>query len=306
NNIYLNDTNLNNTKDLATTLGHETSHAIDNQDPSINTNPQNNASKADNEIYAQNYGDDFSDYVEFASENYGDGSLADTNNNNLGNTPAEIQRNQKLVNNNNQDYAGIDKSKGEDFLLVNQQMNYAREMTECGKNGYKCKNNIRIKYKKLYDKNRQEKLAEIKRELSKPPFLRNKYKTKREFESAINLLNNRPFKQEIIKIPEQNLNGVEVLRKEEYVSKSKVKTKEDLKAVAETGFSLTPPGRVYEIGKGAVDLVDDFKSGNFEKTANNIIDRVVPKGLRRTGVSKTASDKIGAGIGPGKELGNNE
>jgi hypothetical protein len=40
NNIYLNDANLNNTKDLATTLGHETSHAIDNQDPSINTNPQ--------------------------------------------------------------------------------------------------------------------------------------------------------------------------------------------------------------------------------------------------------------------------
>jgi hypothetical protein len=52
--------NLNNTKDLATTLGHETSHAIDNQDPSIDTNPQNNTSKADNEIYAQNYGDDFS------------------------------------------------------------------------------------------------------------------------------------------------------------------------------------------------------------------------------------------------------
>jgi hypothetical protein len=65
--------------------------------------------------------------------------------------------------------------------------------------------------KKLYDKNRQEKLAEIKRELSKPPFLRNKYKTKREFESAINLLNNRPFKQEIIKIPEQNLNGALLL-----------------------------------------------------------------------------------------------
>jgi hypothetical protein len=39
NNIYLNDANLNNTKDLATTLGHETSHAIDNQDPSIDTNP---------------------------------------------------------------------------------------------------------------------------------------------------------------------------------------------------------------------------------------------------------------------------
>jgi hypothetical protein len=44
-------------------------------------------------------------YVEFASENYGDGNLADTNNNNLGNTPAERQRNQKLVDNNNQGYA---------------------------------------------------------------------------------------------------------------------------------------------------------------------------------------------------------
>jgi hypothetical protein len=54
------------------------------------TNPQNNTSKADNEIYAQNYGDDFSDYIEFASENYGDGNLADSNNKNLGNTPAEI------------------------------------------------------------------------------------------------------------------------------------------------------------------------------------------------------------------------
>jgi hypothetical protein len=51
----------------------------------------------------------FSDYVEFASENYGDGSLADTNNNNLGNTPAEIQRNTNLISNNNQDYARIDQ-----------------------------------------------------------------------------------------------------------------------------------------------------------------------------------------------------
>jgi hypothetical protein len=46
-----------------------------------------------------------------------------------------------------------------------------------------------------------------------------------------------------------------VLRKEEYVSKSEVKTKEDLKAVAETGFSLTPPGRAYVIGKTTVDLL---------------------------------------------------
>ena len=91
NNIHLIDDNINNTKDLTTTIGHETSHALDSQDPSINTNPQNNASKADNETYAQNYGDDFKDYVEFASENYGNGNLASTNNRNLGNTPAETQ-----------------------------------------------------------------------------------------------------------------------------------------------------------------------------------------------------------------------
>jgi hypothetical protein len=79
--------------DLATTIGHETSHAMDDQDqqdpdPDINTstsasastNQQNDASKTDNEIYADNYGDDFGDYVEFASENYGDGNLANTNN----------------------------------------------------------------------------------------------------------------------------------------------------------------------------------------------------------------------------------
>ncbi|VVH56187.1 hypothetical protein BAZOLSSOX_2688, partial [uncultured Gammaproteobacteria bacterium] len=112
--------------DLATTIGHETSHAMDDQDqqdpnPDINTsaststNPQNDASKTDNEIYADNYGDDFGDYVEFASKNYGDGNLANTNNRNLGNTPAETQRNTKLVERNNQDYVRIDKSKGEDF-----------------------------------------------------------------------------------------------------------------------------------------------------------------------------------------------
>jgi peptidoglycan hydrolase CwlO-like protein len=32
NNIYLNDAKINNTKDLATTIGHETSHAMDDQD----------------------------------------------------------------------------------------------------------------------------------------------------------------------------------------------------------------------------------------------------------------------------------
>ena len=69
NNIYLNDAKINNTKDLATTIGHETSHAMDDQDintstsVSASTNQQNDASKTDNEIYADNYGDDFGDFI---------------------------------------------------------------------------------------------------------------------------------------------------------------------------------------------------------------------------------------------------
>jgi hypothetical protein len=181
-------------------------------------------------------------------------------------------------------------------------MNYAREMTECGKNGHKCKNNIRRKYKKLYDKNRQEKLAEIKRELSKPPFLRNKYKTKREFESAINLVNNRPFKHEIRKIPEQSLNGVETTRTEEYVSGFEQKTKKDLKAVGEAGFSLTPPGKVYETIKLGVDAYQDYKTGDYEKTTVNLINKVIPRSLKKIGIPEKISSPIGAGIGLGIEL----
>ncbi len=117
---------------------------MDHYNPSINTNPQNNASKTDNEIYADNYGDDFGDYVEFASENYGDGNLASTNNH-TGNDHSQI------LKENNQKYARIDKSKGEDFLKIGQQSVYAEEMTKCGINGHECKNNTRRKYKKLYD-----------------------------------------------------------------------------------------------------------------------------------------------------------
>ena len=290
NNIYLNDANLNNTKDLTTTIGHETSHALDNQDPSINTNPQNNASKTDNEIYADNYGDDFGDYVEFASENYGDGNLASTNNH-TGNDHSQI------LKENNQKYARIDKSKGEDFLKIGQQSVYAEEMTKCGINGHECKNNTRRKYKKLYDKNQQEKLAEIKRELSKPSFLRNKYKTKQELESAINLLSNRPFKKEITKNPEQNLDGVEVMKQEEYVSRVKVETKQDLKAVGDFGLSVYPPtAPYYNAAKFGVGGVNDYQNGNFDNTIKNGINYIIPVGLRKIGVPKTPSNLVPVGI----------
>ncbi len=135
-----------------------------------------------------------------------------------------------------------------------------------------------------------------------PPFLRNKYKIRQEIEVAINLIKDRPFREEIIKIPEQNLHDIEVISPEEYISRVEVGTIKGVKAVGEAGFSLTVPGRVYEIGSNVVDLANDLQTGNFDNTVNNVVDRVIPKGLKKIGVSKTASDQIGAGIGLGKEL----
>ena len=213
--IYLNDASIDNTKDLVTTAGHEASHVIDKQNPNININP---TTKADNEIYAENYAENFGDYVEFASENYGDGNLASSNNH-TGNNRSQT------LKNNNRDYAQVDKSKGQDFLHINEEYDYANEMTNCGKTGYKCKNDTRKEYQAIYDKNKQDKIAEINKELNKPAFLRNR--SNQEIKSAIDLVENRPFKEEITKIPEQSLNGVEVVSREKYVSRVEVETKKD-------------------------------------------------------------------------------
>ena len=60
------------------------------------------------------------------------------------------------------------------YVTIRKQINYANEMTECGKNGHKCKNDIRKKYQAIYNKNQQEKIAELNKESNKPVFLRNK------------------------------------------------------------------------------------------------------------------------------------
>ncbi|VVM26903.1 hypothetical protein BSPWISOXPB_6198 [uncultured Gammaproteobacteria bacterium] len=117
NNIYLNDANLNNTKDLATTLGHETSHAIDNQDPSINTNPQTTQVKQTMKSMPKTMETTLAIMLNSPQKNYGDGNLADSNNKTRQHTSRNTEK-QNLVNNNNQDYAGIDKSKGKDFVVT--------------------------------------------------------------------------------------------------------------------------------------------------------------------------------------------
>ena len=285
--IYLNDASIDNTKDLVTTAGHEASHVIDKQNPNININP---TTKADNETYAENYAENFGDYVEFASENYGDGNLASSNNH-TGNNSSQT------LKNNNRDYAQVDKSKGQDFLHINEEYDYANEMTNCGKTGYKCKNDTRKEYQAIYDKNKQDKIAEINKELNKPAFLRNR--SNQEIKSAIDLVENRPFEEEITKIPEQSLNGVEVVSREKYVSRVEVETREDAVAVLESGVTFVPyVGPAYQGVNLIVDGIEDYKKGDndFTNTINNVVDIVVPEVLKKIGVNKTPANLIGTGV----------
>ncbi|WP_428087233.1 hemagglutinin repeat-containing protein [Candidatus Thioglobus sp.] len=284
--IYLNDASIDNTKDLVTTAGHEASHVIDKQNPNININP---TTKADNEIYAENFGD----YVEFASENYGDGNLASSNNH-TGNNSSQT------LKNNNRDYAQVDKSKGQDFLHINEEYDYANEMTNCGKTGYKCKNDTRKEYQAIYDKNKQDKIAEINKELNKPAFLRNR--SNQEIKSAIDLVENRPFEEEITKIPEQSLNGVEVVSREKYVSRVEVETKKDAVATARAAANFVPVVRVINTGVAVVEgATKDYEDGGIDNSINNVIELIVPKIIsKKIGIS----EKIPIGITTGISLGN--
>ncbi|CAC9654002.1 hypothetical protein [uncultured Gammaproteobacteria bacterium] len=209
NNIYLNDTNINNTKDLTTTIGHETSHALDNQDPSINTNPQNNASKTDNEIYADNYGDDFGDYVEFASENYGNGNLASTNNRNLGNTPAETQRNTKLVERNNQDYARIDKSKGEDRQVISIRGGDINKAVEIGinKSGLNFTGQNLEEYQAYYQSKLYNYAIELKKKLKETNYTKEQKEDifQEQLNKAADFYNKEEFKSSLITLPNEIL-----------------------------------------------------------------------------------------------------
>ncbi|WP_428095812.1 hypothetical protein [Candidatus Thioglobus sp.] len=288
--IYLNDASIDNTKDLVTTAGHEASHVIDKQNPNININP---TTKADNEIYAENYAENFGDYVEFASENYGDGNLASSNNH-TGNNSSQT------LKNNNRDYAQVDKSKGQDFLHINEEYDYANEMTNCGKTGYKCKNDTRKEYQAIYDKNKQDKIAEINKELNKPAFLRNR--SNQEIKSAIDLVENRPFEEEITKIPEQSLNGVEVVSREKYVSRVEVETKKDAVATARAAANFVPVVRVINTGVAVVEgATKDYEDGGIDNSINNVIELIVPKIIsKKIGIS----EKIPIGITTGISLGN--
>jgi hypothetical protein len=140
------------------------------------------------------------------------------------------------------------------------------------------------------------------RELSKPVFLRNK--TNQEIKSEIGLVNNRPFNKEITKILEQNLNGVEVIREEEYVSRVEAQTKEDLKDVVRTSVNFVPVVRIISTGATVIDgAVKDYNNGNFDNTIKNSVQIIAPKVIaKKIGIPENISEGVAAGILLGEDL----
>jgi hypothetical protein len=187
------------------------------------------------------------------------------------------------------------------YLSIKEQVNYADKMTECGKDNYKCKNDTRKKYQAIYNKNKQEKITQINKELSRPVFLRTMIN--QEIKSSINLVNNRPFREEITKIPEQNLNGVEVISSEKYVSRAEVRTKKDLKATIITGINFIPVVRTIDAGVMAINgAVEDYKNDNIDNTINNSIEFIVPKIMTKIEVPKNISEGASAWMFSGEYL----
>ena len=125
-NIYINDRHNEDTGKLINTTGHELSHEMDNQG-GINTD----ANETDNEAYADNYGESFTDYTGFISSYFGEGELASTNNRggitihedgsverNTDGTIHTGNQDSETIANNNQSFDGIDRGEGEDFVVT--------------------------------------------------------------------------------------------------------------------------------------------------------------------------------------------
>ncbi|MCV6599368.1 MAG: hemagglutinin repeat-containing protein, partial [Alphaproteobacteria bacterium] len=107
---YVNDKYNDSTSDLITTLGHETQHSMDEQAGTFKPNDE------DQNEYATNFGKDVAFYTDGALGYTTGGSLATTNSHNSGqptSTPSVF--NDNTFANNNLEFDGVDKSKGDDF-----------------------------------------------------------------------------------------------------------------------------------------------------------------------------------------------
>jgi hypothetical protein len=111
---YLNDQHLNDTQTMVTAIGHEATRAMDHQD---RVNFDQN--RLDRVHYAKNYGENFASYTDQALDINGyDQGMAKTNH--------HVDNDGTLVQHNNRIFAGLDKTKGDNYLNHEQQLRYNR------------------------------------------------------------------------------------------------------------------------------------------------------------------------------------
>ncbi|RXI36862.1 hypothetical protein CRU99_13165 [Malaciobacter mytili] len=103
---YINDKYNNSTKELVSSLGHEITHDMDNQDGKFKANDK------DQNKYATNFGDDLAFYTQGALNIVKGGSLANINNHNGGNF------NDNTLVKNNDSFSNLDKSVGDDTIYL--------------------------------------------------------------------------------------------------------------------------------------------------------------------------------------------
>jgi hypothetical protein len=150
---FINDKNNDSTKDLLTTLGHETQHNMDDQEQIHK--PQD----IDQNNYATNFGEDLSFYTSNALDQTYDKEIASTNTHNSGQTTS----NPSVFNDatfvvNNVEFDKVDTSKGDDVgvtgALIGGGLTLAGQISpEIAKQYYQEDKNIfEMDYKKIYEK----------------------------------------------------------------------------------------------------------------------------------------------------------
>jgi hypothetical protein len=112
---YINDANINDTSGLVRVAGHESSHAMDDQDIK---NAGVNYSDSDKETYADNFGNNLDKYTNLALDINGYDDDMGTTNSHVGNDSSHAAGNTK-------EYQGLDKPQG-DFLTILIHGTYSR------------------------------------------------------------------------------------------------------------------------------------------------------------------------------------
>ena len=118
-NAYINDHLIEDTRGLLTATGHEAAHAMENQD-GVDFDKLTAAEKEDSNRYADNYGENLAGYANFALDNLGYDGLAQTN--------KHAGLSSETVKDNNSEFSGIDKNKGDFYLDPEDKQRYTQYM----------------------------------------------------------------------------------------------------------------------------------------------------------------------------------